>query len=127
MPSPLDEPEQPTPSQTPVPEPETQGTDALKSQPLAIESGKANEGKQPGDGEVKTLDVGEGNVVKLDHLGPMIINSDGVSDLTLDLRVVAHVHRPFLVYKIGRSCRRLSKRGPSDYWSRSGTWSDCKS
>ncbi len=30
--------------------------------------------------EVHTLDLGEGNVVKLDDLGPMIINSDGVSE-----------------------------------------------
>ena len=29
------------------------------------------------------LDVGEGNVVKLDKLGPMIINSDGVSGVCL--------------------------------------------
>jgi hypothetical protein len=30
--------------------------------------------------EVQSLDLGDGNVVKLDKLGPMIINSDGVGN-----------------------------------------------
>lgn len=42
--------------------------------PLAIESQSSNDG----DGGVVTIDV-DGTPVKLDKLGPMIINSDGVS------------------------------------------------
>jgi hypothetical protein len=40
-----------------------------------MEAGSERQGQED---EVHTMDVGEGNVVKLDKLGPMIINSDGV-------------------------------------------------
>lgn len=46
--------------------------------PLAIEYDGSNRGE-----EIQTLDLGEGNVIKLDKLGPMIINNDGVSDVAL--------------------------------------------
>ena len=68
MPSPLDEPEQPTPSPNPI------ATDDTK-QPLAIADAPFPD-ERPG--EVRTLDLGQGGIVKLDELGPMIINSDGV-------------------------------------------------
>ena len=80
MPSPLDEPEQPTPSKTPQPDGVSSARDS--TQPLAIEAGQAGATEfRKDEGEVEevhTLDLGEGNVVKLDKLGPMIINSDGV-------------------------------------------------
>jgi hypothetical protein len=50
------------------------------AQRLAIEgptSNPAQQGESSKD-EIRVLDVGGGNVVKLDSLGPMIINSDGV-------------------------------------------------
>ena len=81
MPSPLDQPETSTPSQR-------IDNDASIAQPLAVELPPAGDSRQTSDKgraveadgeEVHTLDVGEGNVVKLDRLGPMIINSDGVS------------------------------------------------
>jgi hypothetical protein len=83
MPSPLDQPELPTPIQTPQ-------SDLVPTQPLATESSDtgaitaAEEARGAPDGqgeEVHTLDIGEGNIVKLDKLGPMIINSDGVSPM----------------------------------------------
>jgi hypothetical protein len=75
MPSPLDEPEQETP-RTRTPD------DAPIAVPaaLAIEAPKHNSAPEPSSDEgVQTLDVGGGDVVKLDKLGPMIINTDGVS------------------------------------------------
>jgi hypothetical protein len=71
MPSPLDQPEMPIPSQTPPPTTERSGP------PLAIEN--SSDQPTPSEPETKVLDLGEGNIVKLDNLGPMIINSDGVS------------------------------------------------
>lgn len=50
----------------------TDGTE--RTSPLAIADTAANEGSG-----VSSLDVG-GEPVKLDALGPMIINSDGVGD-----------------------------------------------
>jgi hypothetical protein len=50
--------------------------------PLAIADAPENpEATTKPEDQVHTLDVGEGNVVKLDALGPMIINSDGVSQV----------------------------------------------
>lgn len=76
MPSPLDLPESSTPSQPSTP-------DAQAAQRLAIEYDQAAAtpavGLADDKEEVHSLDVGGGNVVKLDKLGPMIINSDGVS------------------------------------------------
>lgn len=46
------------------------------TQPLAIADAPATD-KQAGD--VKTIDVGDGQSIKLDALGPIIVNSDGVS------------------------------------------------
>jgi hypothetical protein len=48
-------------------------------QSLAIEYPQAGAAEPEPAEEVHTLDVGQGNVVKLDRLGPMIVNSDGVS------------------------------------------------
>lgn len=81
MPSPLDNPEQPTPA-------EAQGEPIVGSitthdqppQPLAIDFGEATgESTNTQDEKLQTMDLGEDNVIKLDSLGPMIINSDGVS------------------------------------------------
>lgn len=80
MPSPLDDPEQPAPS-------EVQGGSVVVSnvnddqppQPLAIDFGEASgESGHTQDPTVQTMDLGEDNVIKLDSLGPMIVNSDGV-------------------------------------------------
>lgn len=80
MPSPLDNPEQPTPL-------ETQDESAAGSsttgdqppQPLAIDFGEAScHPTETRTEPVQTMDIGEDNVIKLDALGPMIINSDGV-------------------------------------------------
>jgi hypothetical protein len=43
-----------------------------KSAPLALPA-------PPAEKDARILDVNEGNVIKLDELGPMVINSDGVS------------------------------------------------
>lgn len=79
MPSPLDQPESDTPSQTTTPDPQAQD----QAQRLAIEYDQvaAQQATDQADEteQVHSLDVGGGNVVKLDKLGPMIINSDGVS------------------------------------------------
>lgn len=74
MPSPLDLPEEDTPqSRTP-----DDATTSPSKAPLAIEMPEA--APEPAAVEpVQTLDVGGGDVVKLDKLGPMIINTDGVS------------------------------------------------
>ncbi|ORY24866.1 hypothetical protein BCR39DRAFT_545596 [Naematelia encephala] len=78
MVSPLDQPE--TPASTSSPAPRSQVDDnPSQSQPLAIEAPSAviPEQKQEQQEEVHSLDVGDGTVVKLDKLGPMIVNSDG--------------------------------------------------
>jgi len=80
MPSPLDQPELPTPRRSPAKEDTTYPS--TTPAPLAITDKPANPQAEDGkeeEEEVHVLDVGEGNVVKLDKLGPMIINSDGVS------------------------------------------------
>lgn len=95
MPSPLDEPEAPTPIRTPdLPEPSSSETHTVSAAskaegkadmiqhnpPLAIESPQSSSAQGLGkDQGTQTLDLGEGNVIKMDKLGPMIINSDGVS------------------------------------------------
>ena len=90
MPSPLDEPE----TDSPAP---TCDDEVTQAPPLSIEASVEKSpgqtglkrGAREGDGEeVHTLDVGEGNVVKLDKLGPMIINSDGVSLILSPTRYV---------------------------------------
>lgn len=75
MPSPLDQPETDTPVQTP--DDSTTDTQSGSTQKLALEYASAEQVKE--EDKVHSLDLGEGNVVKLDALGPMIVNSDGVS------------------------------------------------
>lgn len=65
---------------------------------------------------MQTLDLGEGNVIKLDKLGPMIINNDGVSDVALRdlgvrIPVLMHYFRLCRGSKIGKISIPLSKRG----------------
>ncbi|WVR04264.1 hypothetical protein IAU60_001264 [Kwoniella sp. DSM 27419] len=77
MSNPLDQPSAPSPQpSTPVPE-----TSDARAEPLSIEGppahGQGSEEPVEAEAEIHTLDLGEGNVVKLDKLGPMIINSDG--------------------------------------------------
>ncbi|OWZ41849.1 hypothetical protein C356_03738 [Cryptococcus neoformans c45] len=77
MSNPLDQPEIPTPvppsTATPTPaSADQQDHQSDKRQPLAIEYNNPST-----EEEVQTLDLGEGNVIKLDKLGPMIINNDG--------------------------------------------------
>ena len=117
MPSPLDQPEldTPEPSGTPdastsAPPPHTTGESSSAGQrpkqPLAIEDAHPGAGSEAVKEEepVQSLDLGEGNVIKLDKLGPMIINSDGVSE---DLQAVREADgRPCLVFRIGKSCTR---------------------
>jgi hypothetical protein len=52
---------------------EGSSTTSSPSAPLAIEAAKGDDG-------VQRLDVGGGSVA-LDHLGPLVVNSDGVSTL----------------------------------------------
>lgn len=77
MPSPLDQPEQPTSADNAGNESTTQTEPDQPPQPLAIEFGEATQ--TASEPEVQKLDLGQGDVVKLDSLGPMIINTDGVS------------------------------------------------
>ncbi|ORX36127.1 hypothetical protein BD324DRAFT_652030 [Kockovaella imperatae] len=76
MPSPLDQPEAatPAPAEPDSTNPNIPESLSTKAKPLAIEG---NQVKDKAEDEVTVLDVGGGNVVKLDRLGPMIINSDG--------------------------------------------------
>jgi transcription antitermination factor NusG len=85
MPSPLDQPEQPTPAEQNDNEVQDQTAIDQPPQPLAIEYGEATQtaaDASTSDETVQKLDLGQGDVVKLDALGPMIINTDGVSDIT---------------------------------------------
>lgn len=85
MPSPLDQPEQPTPAEQNVNDAQDQTEVDRPPQPLAIEFGEATQTSsdaRPADETVQKLDLGQGDVVKLDALGPMIINTDGVSRLS---------------------------------------------
>ncbi|WWC67484.1 uncharacterized protein I206_101392 [Kwoniella pini CBS 10737] len=86
MSNPLDAPSSPSPQpETPIPEttddlsPSTNIDSSSKiHQPLAIEDSKEAQSSIPQkEEEVHVLDLGEGNIIKLDKLGPMIINSDG--------------------------------------------------
>lgn len=82
MPSPLDVPEQPTPAEPSHVEDTATGsvTDDQPPQPLAIEFGETSKAtSDPQNEPLQTLDLGEGDVIKLDSLGPIIINNDGVS------------------------------------------------
>jgi hypothetical protein len=84
MPSPLDQPEQPTPAEQNENGAQDQTEVDQPPQPLAIEFGEATQTASdatPADETVQKLDLGQGDVVKLDALGPMIINTDGVSHL----------------------------------------------
>lgn len=77
MSNPLDQPEIPTPVPPSTATPAAasvsqQDHQSDKRQPLAIEYNNPSK-----EEEVQTLDLGEGNVIKLDKLGPMIINNDG--------------------------------------------------
>ncbi|ODN88478.1 hypothetical protein L198_06750 [Cryptococcus wingfieldii CBS 7118] len=79
MSNPLDQPVTDTPLASPSPPAATPTPVQEQKTPLAIQHGS----HQPADSqvveqeEVHKLDLGGGNVVKLDKLGPMIINSDG--------------------------------------------------
>ncbi|WWC58982.1 uncharacterized protein I303_101528 [Kwoniella dejecticola CBS 10117] len=89
MSNPLDAPSSPSPQpETPIPETTDDMTPqsgiaptASANQRLAIEntlpSDQSKSQPEQEEEEVHTLDLGEGNVIKLDKLGPMIINSDG--------------------------------------------------
>jgi len=84
MPSPLDQPEQPTPAEQNDNEVQDQTAFDQPPQPLAIEYGEATQTTTDAltaKETVQKLDLGQGDVVKLDALGPMIINTDGVSDI----------------------------------------------
>ncbi|WWD21894.1 hypothetical protein CI109_106382 [Kwoniella shandongensis] len=76
MSNPLDQPSIDTPQSSSTP---TQAEPTPSHQRLAIEGSSSSSAITPTkeDEEVHTLDLGEGNVIKLDKLGPMIINSDG--------------------------------------------------
>jgi hypothetical protein len=83
MPSPLDQPEQPTPAEQNDNEVHDQTAIDQPPQPLAIEYGEATQtavNASTPDETAQKLDLGQGDVVKLDALGPMIINTVGVSD-----------------------------------------------
>lgn len=57
-------------------------SDSDAKTPLSIQATSHNPKSSASDGDgVKTIDV-DGTPVKLDKLGPMIINSDGVSGLS---------------------------------------------
>jgi hypothetical protein len=76
-------PEQPTPAEQSGNEAQSQTEVDQPPQPLAIEFGEATQTATTADDTVQKLDLGQGDVVKLDALGPMIINTDGVSLLGL--------------------------------------------
>lgn len=82
MPSPLDQPET-TPGAKVLDSSSSTGraptSEVATPQALAIEYPGSDIATEKEVEEVHTLDVGGGNVVKLDRLGPMIVNSDGVS------------------------------------------------
>ncbi|OCF59293.1 hypothetical protein L486_03796 [Kwoniella mangroviensis CBS 10435] len=79
MSNPLDAPESASPqSSTPVPETTDTNSPTKGQQPLAIEDAPQEDvSAEQDEEEIQSLDLGEGNVIKLDKLGPMIINSDG--------------------------------------------------
>lgn len=79
MPSPLDQPDSSIPEQTPDENDQKSPEPIANPRPLAIEHKSADSTKQPEAEQVHSLDLGAGNVVKLDRLGPMIVNTDGVS------------------------------------------------
>lgn len=80
MPSPLDQPELPTPAEQSSNVTQDQIEADQPPQPLAIEYGQATQTANDATtaDSVQKLDLGQGDVVKLDALGPMIINTDGV-------------------------------------------------
>lgn len=75
MPSPLDQPESSTPNTSQV----SDDQPFQPTQPPTKLSIEYDPKKEEEEEETKTLDLGEGNIIKLDKLGPMIVNSDGVS------------------------------------------------
>lgn len=83
MPSPLDQPEQPTPADAQDDTTVAEGgnvTDDQPPQPLAIEFGDSSNTTTESQNEpIQALDVGDGDAIKLDALGPIIVNNDGVS------------------------------------------------
>lgn len=55
-------------------------TDDQPPQPLAIEFGESSNATSESQNEpIQAMDVGEGDAIKLDALGPIIVNNDGVS------------------------------------------------
>ena len=119
MPSPLDQPDPDVPHA--LDDQTAQLPTEPQKQPLAIENPPAQEQQQETEQEVKvrTLDVGEGNVVKLDALGPMIINSDGVSRLhhfCAPILLQRADGRRSLVYRTGRSSPLSSRKERFDCW-----------
>ncbi|WVQ97504.1 hypothetical protein IAU59_004618 [Kwoniella sp. CBS 9459] len=140
MHNPLDEPSLDTPrSATPDTNTNTNSeTQEQHHQPLAIEappagteaqaeSGEVKQGADD-DGEVTTLDLGEGNVVKLDKLGPMIINSDGTLSRIQnwqDLHPIEQERTVRLLVK-KRNVVRLQKLANEDNGGESSTTDDQK-
>jgi hypothetical protein len=58
-------------------------------QPLAIEFGESSNVAAESQNEtIQTMDVGEGDAIKLDALGPIIVNNDGVGLLVPHLSVL---------------------------------------
>jgi hypothetical protein len=122
---PLDEPEDPTPSHSPIPADETTSYRtsppphplplAITDEPAQPEPSQRNpqsDEAEAGGVEVHSLDLGDGNVVKLDKLGPMIINSDGVGDIPSYLdeahgRSALTLPRLSPGYRTGTSCTQL--------------------
>ena len=130
MPSPLDQPEQPTPAELNGGEVQAQADVDQPPQPLAIEFGEATQipdDNPPADEPVQKLDVGQGDAVKLDALGPMIINTDGVSPSVWTCHVLLNYHRHYLEYRIGTSFPNSNGNAQSVSWSRRETWSDFRS
>ncbi|KAK8846577.1 hypothetical protein IAR55_005663 [Kwoniella newhampshirensis] len=76
MSNPLDDPSIPTPQPT-TPNPDTSSDSTSPHTLLAIEGPSSSTETEEKDDGTKVLDLGGGDIIKLDKLGPMIINSDG--------------------------------------------------
>lgn len=124
MPNPLDLPEDPTPSRTP--DPTFENEEHTQKPPLSIENNPSTsstiEIEEAKGEETKSLDLGEGLVIKLDKLGPMIVNTDGVSLISLyqglyitkdckEREGITDNLRLYHVYRIGKNYILLNKNG----------------
>lgn len=117
MPSPLDQPEQSSPTQNVQDDSADQAKVDQPPQPLAIEFGEAT--PTATDTAVQKLDLGQGDVVKLDALGPMIINTDGVSlEYSHDAvsRLLSDDYRHYRESRTGTNSATLNAK------ERSGSW-----